>query len=201
MYYQTGERPSVLPHDPFKAIVSPRPIGWISTLSAAGIANLAPYSFFNGISNDPPMVMFSSQGLKDTIKNIMETGEFTCNFAGYSQRLEMNKSSAPAPQDVSEFEFANVEAASGTRVACPRVAKAAAALECKLLQIVNPGDLDGNPTGSHMIIGQVVGTYIDDAMISDGRFDVMKAQPASRLGYFDFSHVDAVFEIPRPDYP
>jgi flavin reductase (DIM6/NTAB) family NADH-FMN oxidoreductase RutF len=198
VFYETKENQHKLAHDPFKAIVSPRPIGWISTLSRDGIANLAPYSFFNAMGDNPKMVMFGSAGIKDNARNVMETGEFTCNFASENLKDVMNKSSYGCPPEVSEFEFASIEAAPGKLVKCPRVAKAYAALECKVLQVINPVDLDGNPTDNHLILGQVVGIHISEDAIRDGRFDVTITKPVSRLGYFDFATTNEVYEMKRP---
>lgn len=198
MFYETAENKHNLAHDPFKAIVSPRPIGWISTLSNDGIANLAPYSFFNAMGDNPKMVMFGSAGIKDNARNVMETGEFTCNFVSDSLKEVMNQSSADCPPEVSEFEFASIEAAPGKLVKCPRVANAFAALECKVLQILNPVDLNGDKTNNHLILGQVVGIHIAEEAIRDGRFDVTITKPVARLGYMDFATVGDVFEMKRP---
>lgn len=200
MFYETKDNQHNLAHDPFKAIISPRPIGWISSLSKDGIANLAPYSFFNAIGERPKMIMFGSVGVKDNYRNIIDTGEFICNFAGHELRDAMNLSSADCPPDVSEFDYAGIEQAPGNMVACPRVANAYAALECKLVQTINPPDIDGNPSDNLMIIGQVVGIYIDEAAIRDGRFDVTLTRPVSRLGYFDFATISEIYEMKRPTY-
>ncbi len=200
MFYEASTNDHNLAHDPFKAIVSPRPIGWISTLSKTGIANLAPYSFFNAMGERPKMVIFGSAGIKDNARNIADTGEFTCNFVSDNLKEVMNLSSADCPPDVSEFDYANIEKADGKMVACPRVAKAFSALECKLVQIINPKDIDGNPSQNHLFIGQVVGIHIAEEAIVDGRFDVNITKPVSRLGYMDFSTVESVYEMLRPEY-
>jgi len=200
MFYETASNRHNLAYDPFKAIVSPRPIGWISSLSKEGVANLAPYSFFNAIGEQPKMVMFGSAGIKDNARNIAETGEFVCNFVSDALKEVMNLSSADCPPDVSEFEYASIDRAPGKLVKCPRVANALAALECKLIDIVNPPDLDGNPSNNHMIIGQVVGIHIKEEAIKDGRFDVTLARPVSRLGYMDYCTVNEIYEMVRPQY-
>jgi len=200
VFYETKSNQHNLAHDPFKAIISPRPIGWISTMSKDGIANLAPYSFFNAMGENPKMVIFGSVGIKDNARNIADTGEFTCNFASDNLKLEMNLSSADCPPDVSEFEFANVEQAPGQMVKCPRVAKAFAALECKLVEIINPLDIDGNRSNNFLILGQVVGIHIAEEAIVDGRFDVTLTKPVSRLGYMDFNTVESTYEMLRPPY-
>ncbi len=200
MFYETDGNQHNLAHDPFKAIISPRPIGWISTLSNDGVANLAPYSFFNAIGERPKMVVFGSVGIKDNAKNIQDTGEFICNFASDNLKEQMNLSAADCPPDVDEFEYASLSKAPGKLVKCPRVAGAYAALECKLVDVINPLDIDGNRSENHMIIGQVVGIHIVEEAIRDGRFDVTIAKPVSRLGYMDFATVDEIYAMQLPKY-
>lgn len=187
-----------LPHDPFKAIVSPRPIGWISTLSSDGALNLAPYSFFNALAGDPPLVWFSSEGRKDSSSAAEETGEFVANLVTRELARKMNASSVNAPRGVSEFDYAELSTAPSRLVRPPRVAEAPAALECKVTEIFHPRDLNGNLTKSVVVIGQVVGIYIADEYLKDGLFDTVKAGNVSRLGYMDFTSVDEVFEMRRP---
>ncbi|MDJ0612912.1 MAG: flavin reductase family protein [Rhizobiaceae bacterium] len=191
---------SILPHDPLKAIVAPRPIGWISSLSKEGIANLAPYSFFNAVGGMPPMLMFASEGVKDSARNAVETGEFVFNYASEHLEKEMNASSLPAPSGVSEFDHLGISAAESQTVAAPRVADACAALECKVTSVVETVDIDGNKTGAIMIIGQVTGVHIDEQYIRDGRFDVALAKPVTRLGYLDFGYSNGFHEMPRPGW-
>ncbi len=199
MFY-TPQDGSGLPHDPFKAIVSPRPIGWISTLDADGVANLAPYSFFNALADRPPMVMFSSTGkkgdqdyAKDTVANVRATGEFVANIVSYDLREAMNASAAVLPRGVDEFEHAGLTKAASEVIAAPRVAEAPAALECRLFQIIDlPGGIN------HMVIGEVVGIHLSDAAIHDGIFDVTQYKPLSRLGYMDYDVTTEVFKMPRP---
>ena len=198
MFYETSRNDHGLPFNPFKAIVAPRPIGWISTLDLQGRANLAPYSFFNAVGDTPPIVMFSSKGYKDTVSNVEETGEFVCNMVSYDLKDAMNASSAPLPHGMSEFEAARLEMAECRFVKAPRVAAAYSALECKLLKAENIRDLDGNETGSHVVFGQVVAIHINENVITDGRFDVTKVRPLSRLGYKDYAVVNEVFEMGRP---
>jgi len=200
MFYRPTKDAHNLPHDPFKAIVSPRPIGWISTLDANGIANLAPYSFFNALADNPPMVMFSSTGkkadqdyAKDTVANVRATGEFVANIVSFDLRDAMNASAAILPKTVDEFAHAGLTKADCEVIAAPRVAEAPAALECKLFQII---DLPG--VHNHMVIGEVVGVHLSDAAIHDGIFDVTKYKPLSRLGYMDYSVVTEIFKMPRP---
>lgn len=192
---------SILPHDPLKAIVAPRPIGWISTLSSDNIANLAPYSFFNMVTGMPPMLMFSSEGMKDSARNAVETGEFVYNYASKSLEEDMNASSISAPNGISEFEYFNIEKAESRFVAPPRVAKALANLECKVTDVIETKNVAGEKTGAIMIIGQVVGVHIDDRAVKDGRFNVEYADPVTRLGYFDFGLTRDLHEKRRPIWP
>jgi len=194
-----------LPHDPFKACVVPRPIGWISTMSPAGVHNLAPYSFFNGVATAPPMVMFASNGrqphgAKDSLANVEETGEFVANLATWDLREAMNRSSAPLGPDVDEFAFAGLEALPAKLVRPARVAGAPVHLECVHHQTV---DLPSNePEGRNaIVIGQVVGVHIEDGLISDGILDLSRVQPLARLGYFDYTVVNEMFSISRPRSP
>lgn len=188
-----------LAHDPFKAIVAPRPIGWISTINTAGIPNLAPYSFFNAVSSDPPMVAFSSEGLKDSVINAKQTGEFVCNFVSNSLIHEMNKTSASLPHGQNEFSFAGLEESLSNTVRPPRVALAAAALECRVVDVLVLKNLQGVETGRYLVVGQVVGTYINDKYIVDGKFDTAAARPVARCGYRDYALVESVFSLTRPD--
>ena len=205
MFYRTDVNDHGLPHDPFKACVVPRPIGWISTLSPAGVHNLAPYSFFNGVATAPPMVMFASNGrqphgAKDSLANVEETGEFVANLATWDLRDAMNRSSAPLGPDVDEFAFAGLEALPATLVRPVRVAGAPVHLECVHHQTV---DLPSNDPGGRnaIVIGQVVGVHIDDGLISDGILDLSRVQPLARLGYFDYTVVNEMFSISRPKEP
>ncbi|MBN9453585.1 MAG: flavin reductase family protein [Bosea sp.] len=185
-------------HDPFKAIVAPRPIGWITALSAKGEVNLSPYSFFNAISSRPNIVMFSSENKKDAVAFIEETGEFTCSLVTRALAQPMNLTSAPLPRGESEYAHAGLEMAPSRFVKPPRVAGTPAALECKLLSIQQLHDLDGNAVPRWMVLGQVVGTFIDDAFVKDGRFDTAGANPIARCGYADYAEVTSLFSITRP---
>lgn len=190
-----------LPHDPFKAIVAPRPIGWVSTLSASGIPNLAPYSFSNAVSETPPMILFSSSGAKDSLTNVEMTGEFVWNMATRSLAEAMNATSAPVPPETDEFTLAGLETASSCLVAPPRVSASPASLECRLLRIVELHDLDGQPTGNQLVIGQVVGVHIRRTFLRDGLFDTGVAHPIMRAGYRD-DYVETtpatMFKMVRP---
>ncbi|WP_065332988.1 flavin reductase family protein [Tritonibacter mobilis] len=190
-----------LPHNPFNAVVTPRPIGWISTRSGAGVNNLAPYSFFNAVAYVPPQVMFAStstkadqEGTKDSMANIRETGVFCVNIVEYAMRDQMNKSSAALDKGVDEFAHAGLEAVACETINCARVAGVPAALECKLTQII---DLPGE--ANKVAFGEVVGVHLRDDCLVDGIFDVTKYQPLSRLGYRDYAKVSDLFALTRPD--
>ena len=200
MFYRPAEGHG-LPHNPFNAIVSPRPIGWISTRGADGSDNLAPYSFFNAIAYVPPQVMFAStgqkpdrDGTKDSVSNIRETGVFCVNIVAHALTDQMNASSAGLARDVDEFTRAGLEKAECETIDCPRVAAAPASLECRMTQIV---ELAGR--ANFMVIGEVTGVHIRDDALRDGRYDVTLVQPLSRLGYRDYAVVREVFELARPD--
>ncbi|EFL90453.1 flavin reductase family protein [Ahrensia sp. R2A130] len=198
MFY-TAEEGHSLPFNPFKAIVAPRPIGWISTLTKDGAANLAPYSFFNGVGDAPEMVMFASGGMKDSARNAIDTGEFTFNFVGRAMKDAMNASSASLPYGEDEFDHAGLTKAAGATVACPRVQGAAAAMECKLVETLTPQTLSGEPSSYTILVGQVTGTFIDDAFVTEGgRFDIAKADPIMRAGYRDYFGDGGLFEMERP---
>ena len=198
MYYTNEGRDLDFRHDPFKAIVAPRPIGWISAVNAKGEVNLSPYSFFNAISSRPNIVMFSSENKKDAVAFVEETGEFTCSLVTKALAHPMNLTSAPLPRGESEYPHAGLEMAPSRFVKPPRVAGTPAALECKLLSIQQLHDLDGQAVPRWMVLGQVVGTFIDDAFVKDGRFDTAGANPIARCGYADYAEVTSLFSITRP---
>lgn len=176
----------------------PRPIGWISSVSPDGTANLAPYSFFNAVSGSPPFVMFSSAGRKDSQTNIETTGEFVVNMAVADLQDAMNLSSAAFGPGVDEFARAGLEKAPCRNVSVPRVAASPVALECVLNSVVPLTARDGTKARSEVIFGEVVGIYISDAVIVDGMLDVTRIRPLSRLGYMDYAIIDEVFPIARP---
>jgi flavin reductase (DIM6/NTAB) family NADH-FMN oxidoreductase RutF len=187
MFYDTRKKHDHgLPHDPFKAIVAPRPIGWITTMSAAGEINLAPYSWFNGVSSRPPMVMFSSEERKDSLTFVEETKEFVCNFATYELREQVNQTSAPFPRGINEMEKCGLSPAPSRLVKPPRVAASPCALECKWVQTVSLTDYEGRPTDRHVVFGQVIGVYIDERFIRDGLLDTGAMRPIMRAGYHDY---------------
>lgn len=189
-----------LPHDPFKAIVAPRPIGWISSLGPGGERNLAPYSFFNGVCDAPPMVYFSTTGWrKDSVSNIEASGEFVVNVVGGKHAQAMNATAANVPRDVDEFALAGLEAAPCVLVKAPRVAGAVAAMECRLVQVVRLRNMDGAELEAWMTIGQVVGVHLDPAFLKDGIFDTAGARLLARCGYRgDYTEVSRLFEMIRP---
>lgn len=198
MFYTPMAGDHGLPFDPFKAIVAPRPIGWIASRDGDGRLNLAPYSYFNAVSTKPHIVMFSSEGIKDSVTNIEATGEFVCNLATYDLRLQMNETSAALPYGTSEFEAAGLEMAESRTVSVPRVAGSPAALECKLIKTDHLKGLDGNWSGSVVVFGEVVGIHIADHAIRDGRFDMAGQRTIARCGYKDYAVVDELFEMSRP---
>lgn len=197
MFYEAETNKHGLKHDPFKALVVPRPIGWISTIGRDGVFNLAPYSFFNAVSSDPHMVMFASAGRKDSQRNAEETGEFVCNFAGWEQREKMNASSATVGPEVDEFALSGLETEPSRLVKPPRVKDAPAHLECVYMKTVELTSRDGRHVYD-MVLGEVIGVHIDEKFISDGMVDTAAMKPVSRLGYLDFAVVEEVFPMKRP---
>ncbi|MAI59248.1 MAG: flavin reductase [Rhodobacteraceae bacterium] len=190
-----------LKHNPFNALVVPRPIGWISTRDKSGVDNLAPYSFFNAVAYAPPQVMFSStgsksdqDGTKDTVANIHATGVFCVNIVGQAMVEAMNVSSAALPYDVDEFNHAGLKKITCTTINCARVVAVPAALECKVSEIVPL-------RGAHntVVFGEVTGIYMEDAFITEGKFDITKFTPVGRLGYRDYANVKESYELLRPD--
>ncbi|ABC23428.1 flavin reductase family protein [Rhodospirillum rubrum] len=196
-FYETASGHG-LPHDPIKAIVAPRPIGWISTIDAEGRINLAPYSYFNAVCNDPPMVMFSSNGRKDSVRNIEQTGAFACNLVTRDLAQAMNETSRSVAPEVDEMAMAGLTAAPCRLIAAPRVAEAHAVLECQTLAIHALADLGGRPVNQFMVIGQVVGVHIDKMFLKEGLFDTAGAGVIARCGYAsDYAAVDP-FQMSRP---
>jgi flavin reductase (DIM6/NTAB) family NADH-FMN oxidoreductase RutF len=198
MFYDTRKNDHGLPRDPFKAIVAPRPVGWITSMSAKGEINLAPYSFFNAVSDQPPIVLFSSEGQKDSLAFVQETKEFVCSLATLDMLDAVVTTGIAFPRGINEMEQAGIAGAPSRLVRPPRVAASPCALECKLLQIVALDDLDGRETHRHVAFGQVVGIHIDDRFIKDGRLDTAAMQPIARCGYADYAVVDKVISVVRP---
>jgi len=206
MFYRTEEDHG-LKHNPFNAIVVPRPIGWIATRDAQGRDNLAPYSFFNGVAYHPPQVMYAStgaadkgEGLKDSVANIAQTGVFAVNIVTYALREAMNVSAVAAPHGVDEFEVAGLTKARCETVDAPRVAESPVCFECELVQIVElPSD---DPSArNRAVFGKVRAIHIADEVIVDGLVDIRKLGPISRLGYRDYAQVGEMFSMVRPDWP
>ncbi len=188
-----------LPRDPFKAIVAPRPVGWITTMNRAGAVNLSPYSFFNAFSDRPPIVGFSSDGDKDALVFAEETREFVCNLATYDLREAMNATSAPLPRGESELDHAGLTAAPSRLVGPPRVAESPVALECRYLKTVSVEGLDGDGR-YRLVLGQVVGVHIDERYLVDGLLDTAALRPIARAGYHDYfvATPETRFSIIRP---
>ena len=189
-----------LPHNPFNAIVTPRPIGWIATRGADGSENLAPYSFFNAVAYVPPQVMFAStsakpdrDGTKDSVANIRETGVFCVNIVEYAMRAAMNLTSGPWPREVDEFAKAGIAREECRTIPCSRVAGAPASLACRLTQIVQlPGE------ANFVVFGEVTGVHLRDDCLKDGTFDVLSFNPLTRMGYRDYSVIREKFALKRP---
>ncbi len=199
MYYRP-ESGHGLPHNPFNAIITPRPIGWISTRGADGSDNLAPYSFFNGVAYVPPQVMFAStgakddrDGTKDSVANIRETGVFCVNVVEYAMKDAMNQTSGPWEAATDEFDLAAIEKADCHEIDCARVGAAPASLECRLTRIVQ---IEG--AANFVVFGEVVGVHLRDDCLKDGIFDVLQYQPLTRLGYRDYSVIRDKFSLKRP---
>lgn len=195
-----------LRHNPFNALVIPRPIGWISSLDAEGRVNLAPYSFFNGVAYTPPQVMFAATGLhehggfKDTVANVQATKEFVVNLATWPLREAMNACSAPAPHEIDEFELAGLTPAPAETVKPPRVRESPVHLECRYVQTVEL--LTAKPESPNLVVfGEVLGVHIDDSAIEDGLVRYDRLDVIGRLGYRDYVRVDNVFSMERPGWP
>jgi flavin reductase (DIM6/NTAB) family NADH-FMN oxidoreductase RutF len=201
VFYDAIENRHGLKHDPFKALIAPRPVGWISTVSKAGICNIAPYSFFNAVSERPAYVVFGSAGIKDSLRNIEETGEFVCSLSTYELREHMNVTSAAVPYGVDEFPLAGLMATRSHLVKPPRVKESPVAFECRHHQTLLLPGAGRHAQGYHMVIGLVVGVHIDDQFIKDGIVDTPAMRPIARLGYMDYAVVtpETTFTINRPD--
>jgi flavin reductase (DIM6/NTAB) family NADH-FMN oxidoreductase RutF len=203
VYYETDKNDHGLPYNPLKACVVPRPIGWLTTMSAAGVVNLAPFSFFNVLSYDPPFVMFSAGsheedgGRKDSVINVEATGEFVYNMATWAQRDQMNQTALIVERCHDEMAATGLDPLPSRLVRPPRVKGSPVHFECRLHQIVT---LPGHKPSSehHVVIGRVVAVHIDDAALTvDGRVDVLKIRPIARLGYKDYTSVESVFQMEK----
>jgi len=205
MFYDTSNKHN-LPHNPFKSCVVPRPIGWISSMDQNGVTNLAPYSYFNAISDIPPMVMFASSfnathANKDTISNIQKTCEFVVNIATFKLKELMQLSSTPLPYGVSEIEEFHIPTEASTLVKPPRVKDSPISLECRYIKTI---DLDFNdqngvfmPATSQVVIGHVIGIHISNDVLTDGKIDIGKLEPIARLGYNQYAKIVEVFTMKK----
>lgn len=206
MFYRPGVDQHGLPRNPFNALITPRPIGWTSTVDADGRPNLAPFSFFQGAAYEPPIVSLAFTGAKlgahqgerkDTLANIRSTKEFAVNIVPSALTDAMNASAANLGIEVNEFEAAGVTAAPCRQIAAPRVAECPATLECRLIQIV---ELPNNGPGENTtVFGEVVGVHIDEAILTDGMIDPTLFKPLARMGYLDYSVISEIFQLKRPD--
>ena len=188
----------LFPWDPFKGVVVPRPIGWISSMSKAGQVNLAPYSFFNGVQSRPRIVSFCSETEKDAAVFAIESGEFAWSMATWNLRDKMNATSEGLPRGQSEFDYAKLATAPCRLIKAPRVADSPAAMECKVTQVLRVKDADGKETGGLVVYGQVVGMHIDERFMKNGRFDLGAVRPIARCGYDEYTVVEKVFAMTRP---
>jgi flavin reductase (DIM6/NTAB) family NADH-FMN oxidoreductase RutF len=188
-----------LKFNPFKALIAPRPIGWFTTLSAAGRLNLAPYSYFNAFSDEPPIIGFSSSGWKHSVRNAAETGEFVHNLVPRKLAEAMNQTSGAYADGVAETEVAGLETVPSDLVAPPRIAGGVAALECKTIEVKQLADAAGQKLDCYLALGEVVRVHIDTAYIRDGMVDEAALQLVARLGYRNYTTVDDVFAMERPE--
>lgn len=202
LHYYEPRKGHGLKHDPFNAIIAPRPIGWISSRDTKGNVNLAPYSFFNGFCYSPPIIGFSSTSWKDSVANIQETGEFVWNLATMDLAKQMNLTAAHVAHEVSEFTIAGLTEAPCKLVKAPRVGESPVSFECKVSQIIQLQGADGKKANAWLTLGEVVAVHIDKAMIRDGVYQTALARPIVRAGrrgdYFEIRQ-DAMFEMTRPD--
>ena len=203
-YFYEPKEGHGLKHDPFNAIVAPRPIGWVSTLSPAGTANLAPYSFFNAFNYVPPIIGFSSIGWKDSVANVATSGEFCWNLASLGLRNAMNTSCAPAPAEIDEFDLAGLTHAPSRLIAAPRVLESPVNFECRLTQLIQLQGSDGGQVNAWLVLGEVVAVHIAPELIVDGAYDTLAAEPIMRGGgwgdYFTVTASDK-FQMRRPSWP
>ena len=198
MFYDPRTEGHGLPHSPWMALISPRPIAWISTVSSKGVCNLAPYSAFNTICSNPPFVMFSSDGMKDTLRNIQDTGVFCVNIPGEGLKDALNDSCPPFDPDVDEFDMAGVAATPCENIPCPRVAEAPVSIECTLNQITKLEPKSDVPCQNQVVFGEVVGIHISESVLRDGLVATDLLRPLARMGYRDYCAVTESFEMIRP---
>jgi flavin reductase (DIM6/NTAB) family NADH-FMN oxidoreductase RutF len=198
MHYDPRKRDHGLPHDPFLSLVVPRPIGWISTVGKDGVVNLAPYSYFAAVCSNPAHVVFGSAGRKDSMRNAEETGEFVVNLATWTLREAMNESSANFGPHESEPMLTGRAMAASINVGAPRVAQAPAALECLYVSTTALTNEAGEAVPHSIILGRVVGVYIEDAILREGQVDLRGLGVLSRLGYMEYGVLDTIFTMARP---
>lgn len=198
MFYDPRQDDHGLPHNPWTALVTPRPIGWVSTRSETGVPNLAPYSFFNAAATYPPFIMLSSTPRKDSLTNIEATGVFALNIVSKQVVQAMNRSSAPFPPEVNEFEQAGLTARACHSIEAPCVAESPVVIECILNRVISLQPKSGIKCDTHIVIGEVTGIEISDHVIRDGRVRTELIKPVSRLGYLDYAVVEECFEMARP---
>lgn len=202
MFFDTKLNNHNLKYHPFKSCIVPRPIGWISTISKENIVNLAPYSYFNAVADIPPVVMFASASHqdgsnKDSLRNIEDTRQFVVNIASFNLREKVNLSSKDLPFNLSEAEQFSITMTESTKVSPPRVKEALISLECEYINTFQI-DIEGKPISSKIVLGQVVGIYIDDTIIYDGKIDITKLEPIARLGYNEYAVIKEIFKMNRP---
>ncbi|MBE3638800.1 flavin reductase family protein [Mangrovicoccus algicola] len=198
MFYDPRTGTHGLPHNPWTALVTPRPIGWVSSRSATDLPNLAPYSFFNAAATHPPFVMLSSTPRKDSLTNIETTGVFAINIVGAELAEAMSRSSAPVPPEVNEFSIAGVTERPCRSIDAPCVAESTVVIECILNRVISLAPKSGLPCDTHIVLGEVTGIEIADHVMRDGRVRTDLIRPVSRLGYLDYAVTEQTFEIPRP---
>lgn len=200
LFYEPHARDrDLIRHDPFKSLVAPRPIGWISSMNEAGQVNLAPYSFFNAIGEEPPMLAFSSFGPKDSATFAGELREFVWNLVTFDLREQMNETSAPLPRGLSEFERAGLHMAPSRLVTPPRVAESLCSMECKVVHAVALQDIDGQPADQYLVVGQVVGVHLAESALTDGVVNTAALRPIARCGGpADYAVVERIFQMYRP---
>lgn len=198
MFYDAIRNDHGFAVDPFKAIVVPRPVGWISTVSEDGINNLAPYSFFNAFADAPNYVAFGSGGRKDSLRNVEATGVFAINLATFDLREAMNASSANVPPHVDEFKLAGLTAAPCRLIKCARVGESPVVLECRHFKTMDLPDDEGQ-VQDYLVVGRVIGVHIDDRFIENGRVNTAAMKPIARLGYSEYATVETAWRMRRPD--
>jgi flavin reductase (DIM6/NTAB) family NADH-FMN oxidoreductase RutF len=203
MFYEPAKSNHGLPIDPFKALVVPRPIGWMTTMDGQGRVNLAPFSFFNAVAEDPAMVVFSPSGrkadgeLKDSRRNAGATGEFVFNLATWELREKMNATSRAFPAGVDELQAVGLTALPSRLVRPPRVAESPVHMECRVWKIIALPSHDSEEP-NYLVIGEVVGVHVADELIKDGRVDILPTRPIARMGYSEYTSVESKFIMKRP---